>query len=213
MFRTRFCLLQWVLLSTMVCLAAAPAFGKGKPKADSEPSTPPPVNYDITWLRADGVYDRTYLHDVDGTGSTAVGRVVISGTSHAISMDIFTGTVSHLIDDVASLMPLEWQESQLMTAQEINNSGRIAGQLMDNRGATHLYVYDPSDSFKVIRGGSTVLDMNEAGDVIVCKVPVQRRTILRHPHPQPADARIAGKPGYHTFQQYLPRERRRPACD
>jgi hypothetical protein len=169
MFRARVCLWRQVLFSATICLAATSTLGKGKPpQPDPEPPTPP-VNYAITWLRAESLYDRTDLHDVDGTGSTAVGRVVIGGSSHAIAMDVATGTVSHLSDEVGNALPPGWQ---LTTGQEVNNRGRIAGQLMDDLGGTHLFVYDRSDlpnSFQVINGGSTVLDMNEAGDLLYAK--------------------------------------------
>jgi hypothetical protein len=64
-YRTDFRSLVSVVVIATLCISAAPALGKGKPKL--EPPIEIPVNYEVTWLRADG-YDTTHVHDVDSTG-------------------------------------------------------------------------------------------------------------------------------------------------
>jgi hypothetical protein len=148
------------------------AHAKGKPTPPPPPPPPPPVNYDIKWLVPAGPNDRYHILDVNRQGTTAVGSQSIGGVTHAVTIDVATGTVSDLNALLRPDIPDGWQ---LTYARGITDLGRIAGEARDNSGNRVLFVYDPADTPRFqpvgVGVGSRInyRDMNDAGDLLYAK--------------------------------------------
>jgi hypothetical protein len=99
-----------------------------------------------------------------------------------VSIDVATGSVTDLNNALPDI-PNGWQ---LTSARGITDSGRIAGEALDNSGTRVLYVYDATDTNRFqpvgvgVGGNIRYRDMNDAGDLLYAEFGSSNSWLNKH---------------------------------
>ncbi len=141
-----------MFVATMFALgyASQALHAKKPPKPDPEPSDPPPVLYEVTWLEGLGGGDlSTFVVDVNDSGrfvgeaETQNGFVAITGTA---GNPVITELRSFLEEEFGITLPETYTFTDVVG---IDDFGRIAGE-MEIDGTAKVFAVDPAFGLKVM---------------------------------------------------------------